>query len=462
MEFGVSRASTQGDAFRAIKVMRRPGGLDNKPHYRLYLIFLLATILAFNGLDSTALGLALSDVKGALHLTDSELGFLTGIAFSLFYSTAGIPIGRWADRGDRVAIIAVTTALWGMMVMLVGATRSFAELLMARVGVAVGEAGCIPAAYSLIGDHFAREERPRALATYLIGSSFSVILGYPLAGWLSYHYGWRLMFVCIGMLSMVIAPVAWWTLSEPRRAEHQLRRGSRPGDESPAIPQVLRVLWRNRTFRYLLASLCVSSIFGSGLAVWQPSFFVRSYGLSAERLGLYFSFAYGMATIIGMYGGGYLACRYAPKNERLQLRIVAFFGAGYGLISALIYLSEDPYVSVALLALAMISAAAGTGPVFAAIQAVIPERMRAISISIIYLFTNLVGGGIGPLLVGAMSDALHPYLGAESLRYALLAMCPGNLIGCWLLWMAARTVVADTAVAFTHSSSSYEANCVHT
>src|SRR6185312_7911456 len=170
-------------------LMRARREFGNGKHYRTYLVFLLATILTFNGLDSTALGLVLQNIKISLHLTDTELGVLTGIAFSLFYSTVGIPIGRWADRGDRAALIALCTALWGVMVMLVGVTRSFVQLLIVRVGVAVGEAGCTPAAYSLIADYFPREDRPRAIAMYWVGGSVSVIIGYIAAGWLNYHYG---------------------------------------------------------------------------------------------------------------------------------------------------------------------------------------------------------------------------------------------------------------------------------
>src|SRR5690348_7264427 len=156
--------------------MRKASKACRGQHYRAYLIFVLATILALSGTDGTALGLVLPSVKTALHLTDVELGVLTGIAFSLFYSTAGIPIGRWADRGNRVAIIAICTALWGVMVMLMGAARTFVQLLIVRIGVAVGEAGCVPAAYSLIGDYFTREERPRAISSYQLGASFMPFL----------------------------------------------------------------------------------------------------------------------------------------------------------------------------------------------------------------------------------------------------------------------------------------------
>lgn len=423
--------------------MRRPIVRADGPHYRSYLLILLAVILALNGLDGTALGLVLPSVKISLHLTDEELGVLTGIAFSLFYSTVGIPIGRWADRGNRVTIIALATALWGVMVMVLGATRSFGELLMARVGVAVGEAGCVPAAYSLIADYFPREERPGAVAKYMLGGCASVIIGYLSAGWLSHLYGWRIMFICIGAPSAVVAPVAWWTLYEPRLSGKGSTRGNLPSTDIPKTTQVIQVLWRTKTFRYVLAVMSLNALFGSGISVWQPSFFARSYGLRVEELGLYLAGIYGVGGIIGTYGGGYLASRYASGNERLQLRSFAFLNAGFGVVSALIYLSRSPCVSAGLLGLAVIGVGLESGPILATVQTVIPERMRAIAVSVMYLFANLLGAGVGPLVVGSLSDALHPYFGAESLRYALLAMCPGYLAAGWLLWQGSLTVTAD-------------------
>lgn len=418
-------------------------GVDSSQGCRAYLLLLLTCILTLNGLDSMAMGLVLPGIKIALRLTDMELGVLTGMAFFLFYATAGIPIGRWADRGDRVAIIALCTGLWGMMVMLVGMVRSFTQLLIVRIGVAVGEAGCVPAAYSLIGDYFSREERPQALAKYLLGNSVAVTLGYLSAGWLSDRFGWRGMFVCLGLPSVIVAPVAWLTLSEPRRRKRRSAGGAGSSAAPARLLQVFHSLRRNRTFGCLLAVTSVNMLFGSGLAVWQPSFFTRSYGFSAERLGFYFALIYGLGGMLGTYCGGYLASRYAPNNEPLQLRTFAFFNGGFGVVSALIYLSRDSSVSMALLTLGTVGVALQTGPTYAVTQTVIPERMRAISISIVYMFASLVGGGLGPFLVGGLSDLLHPHLGVESLRYSLLAMCPGYLISGWLLWRAARTVVAD-------------------
>src|SRR5262249_49919632 len=150
-----------------------------------YLVTLLMVIFAFNFLDRLALGIALQDIKFELHLSDTQLGFLSGIAFASFYALMGIPIARWADRGNRVTIIGLTTALWSAAVALCGVAMSFAQLLLIRVGVAVGEAGCQPSALSLISDYFNRAERPRAIGVYTMGAPLSFMVGFFAAGWLN-------------------------------------------------------------------------------------------------------------------------------------------------------------------------------------------------------------------------------------------------------------------------------------
>src|SRR5882672_8968801 len=158
--------------------------------YKNYLLTVLLAVYAFNAVDRLALGLVLQNIKSDLALSDTQLGFLTGIAFALFYSVMGIPIARWADRGDRVTIISITTTLWSVAVILCGVAGTFLQLLLIRIGVAVGEAGCIPAANSLIPDYFTRSERPRAVGIYMLAGAISVLVGYMLGGWLNQIYGW--------------------------------------------------------------------------------------------------------------------------------------------------------------------------------------------------------------------------------------------------------------------------------
>ena len=166
---------------------------------RAYLLTVLTVIVAFNYTDCFALGVALQDIKSDLHLSDSQLGFLSGIAFALFYSLMGLPIARWADRGNRIGIIGLTTALWSMAVALCGSVASFTQLLTMRVAVGVGEAVCIPPSLSLIADHYDPTERARAVSLYMQGIAASMVLGYFAAGWLNQYYGWRVMFVAIGL-----------------------------------------------------------------------------------------------------------------------------------------------------------------------------------------------------------------------------------------------------------------------
>lgn len=439
----------------SMKASNHPGAAGR---YGVYLLTILAVILGFTSVDRVALGLVVQNVKLEFHLTDAQIGVLNGIAFAVFYSTFGIPLGRWADRGNRVTIIGLTTALWGVMVVLSGAARSFGELLIIRMGVAVGEAGCLPPAYSLIADYFDRAERPKAVANYFLGGSLSVFFGYFVAGWLNQIYGWRVMFALLGAPGLLLAAIAWLTLKEPRLTRPRSISASDTTAETPGYAEVCRSLWCNRTYRYVLLTFCFNYLFGYGIGQWQPAFFVRSFGLSSGELGTWLAVIYGVGGFAATYLGGHLASRYAPRNERLQLRVLALLNVAFGIISAFAYVSTNAYVALTLIGIAGAGLAMAAPPLFAATQTVVPARMRAISVSIMFLFANLIGMGLGPLLVGVLSDTFRPQLGGESLRYALLAMCPGYLIGCWLLWRAGETVADDTEDEESNKALS-EAEC---
>lgn len=415
--------------------------------YRSYLLSVLMLILAFNNVDRLALGLVLQDIKLDFQLSDTQLGLLTGIAFALFYSTMGIPIARWADRGNRVTIIAVTTALWSAAVALCGLASTFVHLLLIRVGVAVGEAGCMPTAQSLIADYFNRAERARALAIYMLGGPLSLAIGYFLAGWLNELFGWRTTFMALGLPGIVLAAVSWVTLREPRALKPAASgRQTAPPDPQaaqPSLREVCATLWGKTTFRHLVFCYSVVFFFGYGVLQWKPAFFIRSFGLETGELGTWFAVIYGVGGLVGTYWGGELATRRAKNDERLQLKVMALAYASVGLISTFIYLASNHYVAFGIMGIATMGIAAANGPLFAIIQTIVPPRMRAISIAILYLFANLIGMGLGPLAAGALSDALQPAFGQESLRYALLLMCPGYFWAGWHLWRGSRTVHRD-------------------
>jgi MFS transporter, Spinster family, sphingosine-1-phosphate transporter len=417
--------------------------MSRRWEYKNYLLVILLITLAFNSVDRLALGLMLQDIKVDLKLSDTQLGALSGIAFALFYSVMGIPIARWADRGNRVNIIGITTLLWSAAVALCGMPATFAQLLAIRVVVAVGEAGCIPPAHSLIADHFTRAERPRAVARYMLGSPLSVVIGYFVAGWLNEFYGWRMTFVLLGLPGVALALLAWLTLREPRVEKRVVASDTTSTEPAPSLKEVCATLWGNRTFRHLLFGFSVAYFFGSGIMKWQPAFLIRSFELRTGELGTWFALIWGLGGFIGTYCGGELAARYASNNERLQLKAMGVAYCIFAAISACTYLSQNPYVAFPLMAVAAVGITAVTGPLFATIQTLVPGRMRALSIALIYLFANLIGLGLGPLAAGILSDALRPMFGDESLRYALLAMSPGYIWCGWHLWRGSKTVACD-------------------
>jgi MFS family permease len=441
--------------------------------YKSYLLAVLLVVLVFNKVEHAALGVLLQDMKTDLDLTDTQLGLLSGIAFTLFYAVMGIPVARWADRGNRVTIISITTALQCGALALSGLTVNFIQLLLVRVGVAVGEAGCVAPANSLIADYFARAERARATSRYMLGYPLSAVLGLFLGGWLNELYGWRVTFMVLGLPGIALALLVHFTLREPRLAATSGDTAEASGTASPTtvspasvqpnLKQACLALWTNKTFRHLVLGYSLITFFGIGIVLWAPTFFRRTYGMETGELGIWFAVIWGAGGIFGSYWSGELASRYAANNERLQVRAIAVVFAVSALAAAGIYLAPNRYLAFGLL-LGIAAVNYGTaGPLFATIQTLVPRQTRAVAVATTYLCTNLIGMGLGPLAVGALSDYLNPLFGAESLRYALLALCPGYLWACWHLWHASKTVHHDLEIAqrselqIEHAARSFDA-----
>jgi MFS family permease len=280
-----------------------------------------------------------------------------------------------------------------------------------------------------------------------------MIIGYFLGGWLIEAYGWRITFALLGTPGLALAGVAFLTLREPRRdrtrrAEQAATRESsfvqHPRFDRPLrFLDVIRTLWINRSFCHLLLCLAISSFFGYGLLQWEPAYFIRSYGVTTREVGNWFALIYGVGGFIGTYLGGELASRYAAQKEATQLKGMAVGYCCFGVFSAGIYLSPNRVSALLCLALATLGGFTVNGPLFAAIQTVVPERMRAQAIALVYLFSNLIGLGLGPLAAGMLSDSFKPWAGEDSLRYSLLVLSPGYLWVGWHAWRAAKTVTQD-------------------
>ena len=406
--------------------------------YKHYMLGLLTVVATFDYLERYVLSLLLEPIKQDLQLSDSQLGFLTGFAFALFYAVAGIPIARLADRSNRNTIISLTTALWSAMLALCGLVGNFTQLLLVRVGVAVGEAGCLPPAQSLIADYFDRAERPRAMAIYWMCGSSAIIIGYLGGGWLGEYFGWRMTFIVMGLPGILLAILVKVTLREPR-----LKLKSVRVVEHPPFKEVMNTLWRQRAFRHIAIAFCVSYFFGAGILIWKPTFFMRSHGMEIGELGTWLALVFGATGLFGNYLGGVLASRYAAGKEALQMRTTALTFFLCGLIYLTAYLVANKYIALALLATAGLLASLTVGAVFSAIQSLVNNHMRSVAIAVIFLWANLIGLGLGPIAAGVISDLLTPMFGQESLRYSLVFFSPGYLWVAFHYWKAAKTIEDD-------------------
>ena len=407
-------------------------------HYKHYLLVLLIVVGVFNLLDRHVLALAMEPLKQEFQLSDGQLGLLSGLAFSLFYAVAGIPIARWADRGNRNVIVALTTGLWSVMVVLCGMAGNFAQLLLTRVGVAIGEAGCVPTVQSLIPDYFDRAERPRAMAIYWLCGPLAIILGYLGGGWLIEYLGWRNTFIVMGVPGIFLALLAKLTLREPRLADK-----NRAVESPLSFKGELTALWRQRTFRNITMAFILMYFFSAGYSQWLPAFFIRSHGMGIGELGTWFALTWGIGGLFGTFLGGMLATRYMANNEPLQMRACTLVFSLCGLLYIMVFLSSNLYHAITYMATAGVLQSMCNGVIFSSIQSVVNAQMRSIAFAFIFLLANLIGHGLGPIGAGLLSDLLAPSFGQASLRYALATFSPGLLLAGYYFWQAAGTIEGD-------------------
>jgi MFS family permease len=371
------------------------------------------------------------------------------MAFALFFATMGIPIARWADRGHRGRIMAVTTALWSVAVPLCGAARNFVQLVLARIVAASGQAGCSPTINSLLPDYFGRGERARAMTLSQLYNPLGVILGYGVAGWIGQHYGWRATFVFVGMFGLPLAILAALTVREPRRSLTPAADSGAGGEllHSVTLWKTCVALWKTVSFRHLAMSDVVSTFFTYGIYTWLPTYFVRSYGMKYDELGVWLAAGNGVGGIVSIYLGGELAQLFARKNEPLQLKAIAVLTVCSTIVLGAVFLTHNRNVALWLMVAFILLCLPSTGPQSAIELTIVPQRMRATSVAIVSMLASLIGSGVGPLLGGVLSDLLHPFFGEESLRYALLALTPGYLWCAWHIWAARKTVLQDARMA---------------
>ena len=402
-----------------------------------YVLFVLATIYALNYMDRLALSILLESIKRDLKLSDTQLGLLTGLAFAIFYSIVGLPLARYADRASRTKLLTICTILWSIMTSLTGLASSFVTLALARVGVGVGEAGCVPSAYSLIGDIFPRHRRLLAITLFHSGATVGSSAGLMLVGLLGDRFGWRISLVCIGLAGLPIALLFIATVREPVRTAGQQGRPT-----EPALVAVTALL-RRPAFRHVLLGYSLASACTLGLTPWVPTFLMRSFDMGMAEVGLWSGLASGLGGIPGLIMGGVIASWLGRRDLRWELWLPAlFFGAATPLYVCM-FLSPTAWLAIVLKLAASMLAAAGSGLALGASQSFAEPHRRATAVSLLLFLSTLLGAGTGPFLIGMISDLLKASLGQESLRYALLFSCVLLAWSAIHFFIAARYTMQD-------------------
>jgi len=406
---------------------------------RLTLVLLLA-VYAINFMDRQIVAILSEPIKREFGLSDAQVGLLYGFSFAVVYSTVGIPIARWADRANRARIINLSLALFSVMTLACGAAASYAQLLAARIGVAIGEGGTNPPSHSLIADLYPAASRGTAMGIYALGPSIGIMLGFAFGGVVGQLWGWRAALLAAGAASLALTALTGWLLKDPMRAPLDAR-AAQPRRES--LVECLRSILRSPSMRHIYIGIALASVAGYAAIGWLPAFLIRSHGLGTAAVGTVLAVLLGGVGALGTLLGGVLADRLGARDPAWRLRVVAIASLAAAPFWLAVLLGGEPLAAVACLAVPAVVMGFFIAPTYAAVQSLAEPTMRATAAALLILAGSLFGLGLGPLVVGLLSDALQPAHGAESLRLALLVVVPLYLWSAAHYFAASRTLAAD-------------------
>jgi predicted MFS family arabinose efflux permease len=382
------------------------------------LLVLLMLIYAVNQLDRNILSIALPGIRAKFHLGDGALGLLTGPAFALVYVLLGIPLAVLADRGRTRMVIAGSLAVFSVMTMACGAAGNFGQLLAARMGVGVGEAGTAPALNAVIARRFDAGKRSGALSVCSAGANLGLLLAFFGGGLIMQRWGWRTALVAAGApgLLLMLLFLAGYREMEPVA----------PLARAP-LRQTVRFLRAQPGFLLLALGSGLASIGGYAALAFVPSVLSRSHHMTPAQIGLVLALLVGVGGFFGTMLPGLLADRFRQNGLHVAMIVVLAWMPSH----LLLCLAGDARLMLPGLALAAFFVSAWLGPVLAAAQAIAPDRMRAQTAALLLAALNLIGMAAGPPLVGFASDLLRPALGEEALRYALAGAAAPAPLAAW-------------------------------
>jgi MFS family permease len=396
---------------------------------------LLLVAYIFNFLDRQILGILAQPIKADLNLSDTEFGAIGGLAFALLYSVLGIPLAYLADKTSRSGVIAASLALWSAFTALCGTAHGYWQLFLYRLGVGIGEAGGVAPSYALIADYFPPERRARALAIFSLGIPIGLAAGTMIGAYIAKAIDWRAAFIAMGVAGVILAPILRYFVRD-------LPRDRSPKADAP-LSSVFPMLARKPAFWLLAFASSASSLCGYGLALWTPSVLIRSFGLDLVSTANFLASLVFIGGCAGVFAGGWLADRLGKMDRGWYARLPAIAWLITAPTFAAGLLAPNLWLAWPLLLIPNALNILWLAPVTTAVQHLVPRPMRATASASFLLINNLVGLGVGPLLIGGLSDALKSTYGVDALRNAAVACCAFYLVATLLMLLCVKPLRDD-------------------
>jgi MFS family permease len=398
-------------------------------------LLLLAYI--FNFLDRTILNILAGPIIADLKLTDTEFGAITGLAFAILYAVLGVPLAMLADRTRRSWVIAGSLAVWSGFTALCGTAASFVQLFVYRLGVGVGEAGGVAPSYALIADYFPPQRRARALAVFSLGIPLGLTGGTLIGAYLAAWVNWRAAFLTMGVAGLLLAPVLLYFVRDLQRPP------SSGKEDAPSLLGTFPTVAAKPTFWLMALAASCSSLAGYGLAAWTPSVLERSFGLGLIERGQFLASLFLIGGTAGVFAGGWLADRLGQGDRSWYARLPTIAWLSTAPMFAVGLLAPNLWVAWPLLLIPNALNILWLGPITTAVQHLVPQPLRSTASASFLLINNLIGLGVGPTLIGALSDLFKARFGTEALRYAAVSVVGFYLLAALLMLLAVRRLRSD-------------------
>jgi MFS family permease len=412
--------------------------------YLNYVLVMLTLVYVFNFADRQILVILQESIKKELQLSDTELGLLSGFIFAIFYVLLGIPIARYADNGNRRNIVAGSLGFWSIMTAISGYAGNFIQLLLARIGMGIGQAGESPSAHAMISDYFPPEKRSSTLSFYSMGLYIGILIAFLMGGYLNQYFGWRTAFLVMGVPGIIFSLLFYVTVKEPKKGATDVLEST--SGKTYSLNSALKLLFSNQIFLYLAIAIALHMFCIFALLNWAPSFLSRLHGMKSINIGVSLGLIFGVSGAIGTYVRKLQTDRLGKRDKRHHLKVPAYSILISILFTAGALFFQHTYLTLICLGVSAFLQSMYLGPFIAVAHSLVPASMRALSSAIVLFILNLFGLGFGPLVVGIISDLLQPSLGIESLRWALSIILLVNVASAAMFFAAAKKIGINTAL----------------